>query len=131
MICAGLPAGSTCTFGTPAKQPDGTSTIKMTIHTAPLTTSSTSAGNSRTPLALAFLPLLFWISSKRRKEFRRLLSLSLLLVAIVAFGGSAIGCGGHASSSQHSSNSTTVNVTVSAQTSTGLSHTTSVALTLM
>ncbi|WP_348261614.1 Ig-like domain repeat protein [Telmatobacter sp. DSM 110680] len=131
MTCTGLPAGSTCTFGSAAKQSDGTSTVKMTIHTAPVTTSSNSAGRSRAPLALAFLPLLLWISSKRRKEFHRLLSLSMLLIVIVAFGGSVIGCGGHSSSSQLTSSSTTVNVTVNAQTSTGLRHTASVALTLM
>ena len=131
MVCAGLPAGSTCSFGAPAKQADGTSIVKMTIHTAPLTTSSNSVIGSRAPLALAFLPLLFWISSKRRKEFRRLLSLSMLVVGIIAFGGSAIGCGGHATSSQTNANSTTVSITVSAQTSTGLSHSTSIALTLM
>ena len=135
MTCAGLPSGSTCSFGTPAKQPDGTSIVQMTIHTAPLTTtSSNSASRSRAPLALAFLPVLLWISSKRRKELRRLLSLSALLIAIVALCGSAIGCGAHSNLSSiqpTASNSTTVSVTVNAQTSSGLSHSTSVALTLM
>ncbi len=135
MTCAGLPSGSTCTFGTPTKQADGTATVLMTIHTAPLTTTnSNSVSPSRAPLALAFLPLLLWISSKRRKEFRTLLSLSVLFIAIVGFGGSAIGCAGHSSLSSNqpsSSKSTTISVTVNAHTSNGLSHTTSVELTLM
>jgi Bacterial Ig-like domain (group 3)/Right handed beta helix region len=134
MTCAGLPAGSTCSFGAPTKQADGTSMVQMTIHTAAEAVNSDSESHSRSALALAFLPLLFWISSKRRKEFRRLLALSLFFIAIVAFGGSAIGCGGHAglsSSKPNSSSSTTINITVDAHTSNGLSHTTSVALTLL
>lgn len=135
MTCAGLPSGSSCTFAAPTKQTDGTSIVLMTIHTAPFaTTGSNSVSPSRAPLALAFLPLLLWISSKRRKEFRRLLSLSVLFFAIVGFGGSAIGCAGHSSLSSNqpaSSKSTTISVTVNAHTSNGLNHTTSVELTLM
>jgi hypothetical protein len=134
MTCTGLPSGSTCSFGTPAKQADGTTIVPMTIHTAPLTAGSILPSHSRAPMALAFWPLLFWISSKRRKEFLRLLSLSVLFIAILALGGSTIGCVGHSSLSSSQpipTQSTTVSVTVNAQTSTGLSHTTSVALTLM
>jgi|GEM_PF-1061545 len=132
-VCAGLPSGSTCSFGAPAKQADGSSIVQMTIHTTSLNAGINSTSRSRAPLALAFLPLLLWISAKRRREFRRLLSLSMLLIAIAGFGGSAIGCGAHSSlgSGAPTSSSTTVSVTVSAQTSNGLSHTTSVALTLM
>jgi hypothetical protein len=131
--CTGMPEGATCSFDKPAKQPDGTSAVKMTINTAPITAESNRQTLFRAPFALAFLPLLFWLSSRQRKEFRRLLSLSMLAMAIVFLGGSAIGCGGKASSSgagATSAKGTTV-ITVTAQTTSGISHTTNIQLTLM
>jgi Bacterial Ig-like domain (group 3)/Right handed beta helix region len=131
--CTGLPDGTTCSFAKPVKQSDGTSTVSMTIHTSPTTAESHGQPLSQAPFALAFLPLLFWLSSRQRKEFRRLLSLSMLAVAIVFLGGSAIGCGGKATSSSGATSAaqSTVNITVTAQTTTGISHTTNVQLTLM
>ncbi len=134
LACVGLPSGATCSFDKSQKQADGTSIVQMTIHTAAAKASSNPASDSRAPFALALLPLLLWTSSRRRKEFRRLLALSMLFIAIVACGGSAIGCGGRAnlgSSVPTSSSKTTVSVIVNAHTSSGLSHTTLVALTLM
>ncbi len=129
--CTGIPDGTTCSFAKPVKQPDGTSTVSMTIHTAPTTAESHSRPLSRAPFALAFLPLLFWLSSRQRKEFRRLLSLSMLAMAIVFLGGGAIGCGGKATpgAGATSAEHTTVNITVTAQTS-GISHTANIQLTL-
>jgi hypothetical protein len=79
------------------------------------------------------LPLLFWISSKRRREFLRLLGLPLILMAIVFVGG-VIGCGGKANlsgSGTTPSGSSTVSITVNAATTTGITHTATVKLTLI
>ena len=131
--CNGAPEGTTCVFAQPVKQPDGTSTVTMTIHTASTTAESLRQPISRAPFALAFLPLLFWLSARQRKDFRRLLSLSMLAIAIVFFGGSAIGCGGRATSSSGTTSSaqSTVDITVTAQTTGGISHTANIQLTLM
>lgn len=136
MSCSGLPAGATCSFGSPAKQPDGTSLVNMTIHTSSATADTNGSPSSLQtprPIAFALLPLLLCLSSRRRREFRRLLSLSLLVLAIV-LGGSAIGCGGKSattSAANSSSASSTIKITITAQTTTGLSHSTDVQLTLM
>ena len=132
--CSGLSAGSTCSFGTPAKQPDGTSVVQMTIHTAPLAAGSGNEIRSRAPFALALFPLLFWISSKQRRRLLKLLSASALFLAIVILGAGAIGCGGHTalnSSQTTSAQKTIVNVTVNAHSTNGVNHATTVTLTLM
>lgn len=130
LTCSGLPAGSTCSFGTLAKQSDGTAVVTMTIRTAPLTAELQQGPSLHAPFALAFLPLLLWISARRRKEFRALLGLPVLFAALLILGGGAMGCGGRASlsSTQTTAASSTVNITVNAQTSSGLNHTASVTL---
>jgi hypothetical protein len=134
LSCAGLPEGATCSFAKAAKQADGTSIVNMTIHTdstmAEWHGSHSPGGSSRAPIAFALLPLLLCLSPRKRKEFCRLVSLSMLLLALV-LGGSAIGCGGRAATtSTHSSAAGTVKITVTAQTPTGLSHSADVELNL-
>ncbi|HEY2472231.1 MAG TPA: Ig-like domain repeat protein [Terracidiphilus sp.] len=133
LTCSGLPAGVTCSFATPTKQSDGTSLVNLTIQTTSESSDArgprSTKGASGAPIAFALLPLLLCLSSRRRKEFHRLASLSLLALAII-LGGSVIGCGGKAGA-----NSTTVpsgsttHITVTAQV-TGLSHTADIQLTL-
>lgn len=132
LSCSGLPAGVTCSFGAPAKQPDGTSRVTMTIETASNNADAKVADSPRAPFGLALLPLVLCISSKRRKQFRKLLSLSLLAMTMALLGGSTIGCGfwPRPGSTTNTSGATTT-ITVIAQTTTGLSHTTNVQLTMM
>ena len=130
--CNGLPAGSTCSFGAPSKQSDGTSTVQMTIHTVSLAAQSGSAVRSRAPIALAFFPILFWMSSRRRRQSLRLFSMAALFLAVAILGAGSIGCGGRSSlnSGQATAASTTVNIVVSAQSTNGINHATTVTLTL-
>lgn len=138
MSCSGLPAEATCSFANPAKQPDGTSLVNMTIHTSSASTngsrgSRSPAETSGPPIAFALLPLLLCLSSKQRKRFHGLQSLILIVLAIV-LGGSTIGCGGKdgsTSAANPSSASSTSTITITAQTTTGISHSTDVQLTLM
>jgi hypothetical protein len=132
LSCSGMPEGTTCTFASAKKQADGTSIVDMAIHTAATTSALHRPETSKAPFALALLPLLFWLSPRRRREFNRLMSLSMLALAIVMLGGSAIGCGGKAttkSSTVAADSSTTI--TVTAKTSNGINHTADVLLTLM
>ena len=132
LSCAGLPDGATCSFTAPARKSDGTSIVNMTIHTASNQAETNTSRTPRSPFALALLPLLLCISPKSRRQFRRFASLSLLFVAIVLLGGSTIGCGGRpASAAKTSAAPSTVQITVTAQTSVGLKHSTNVQLTLM
>jgi hypothetical protein len=135
LSCSGLPSGATCTFAKPAKQPDGTSLVTMTIQTdssaAHLRVPGSPEGSSRAPIAWALLPLVLCLSSRRRKEFRRLVSLSLLVLAVI-FGSGAIGCGGRAGtgSTKPSDAASTIKVTVTAKTTTGLIRTADIQLNL-
>lgn len=135
LSCSGLPSGATCTFAKPAKQTDGTSLVTMTIQTdssaAHLRVPGSPEGSSRAPIAWALLPLVLCLSSRRRKEFRRLVSLSLLVLAVI-FGSGAIGCGGRAGtgSTKPSDAASTIKVTVTAKTTTGLIRTADIQLNL-
>ncbi len=131
LSCSGLPAGVSCSFGALAKQPDGTSRVTMTIETASTNAVARVADSPRAPFGLALLPLVLCISSKRRKQFRKLWSLSLFAMTIALLG-STIGCGfwPRSGATTNTSGATTT-ITVIAQTTTGLSHTTNVQLTMM
>lgn len=131
LSCSGLPSGSSCSFGTMAKQTDGTAIVDMTIHTAPLSADSQNPRVPRRPFTLAFLPLLLWISSRHRKQLRRFLTLPVILAALLLLGGGTIGCAGKASfGSTQTAAPAAISVVVTARTSTGISHTTTVDLSL-
>jgi hypothetical protein len=131
MECSGMPAGATCSFAAPQKQADGASLVAMTINTSKSSADSRHPQISKAPLALALLPLVFWISSRRRREFNRLVSLSVLALGIVLLGGGAIGCGGRSTTGSTSAVENTVTITVTAKSTSGINHTTDVQLTLM
>jgi hypothetical protein len=126
--CVGLPAGSTCSFAAPVKQSDGTSRVGLTIHTAAQTARNDSR-SSEAPLALALLPCLLWWSRKEAKKLRRLMSLCAIFAALLLLGAGASGCGGHSSLATPGT-STSTQVTVTAQTTSGLSHTATIELLL-
>jgi hypothetical protein len=131
LSCSGLPSGSSCSFGTMAKEADGTAVVDMTIRTPPLSADSQAPRVPRRPFVLAFLPLLLWISSKRRKQLRGFLTLPAILAALLLLGGGTIGCAGKASfSSTQTAAPAAISVVVTARTNTGISHTTTVALNL-
>lgn len=127
--CSGLPSGSSCAFGVPVITTTG-STVALSIATA-----TTSAQTNDKPLATisaiytALIPAVLFISFKRRKAFLSSLGLVSLLAAMV-FGSGVVGCGGSASSTSGSSSSTTSTVTVKATSTSGMSHTTTIVLTV-
>lgn len=126
--CVGLPAGSTCSFDSPVKQADGSSLVAMTLHTA-AQTSTHENGASKAPFVVAMLPFLLFVSRKQRRALRKLISLSALLAVVVVLGTSAIGCGGRSTFAAPGTSGTT-EITVTAQTSSGLSHTAIIKLVI-
>jgi hypothetical protein len=126
--CVGLPAGSTCSFAAPVKQSDGTSRVGLTIHTAAHTSRNDSRA-SKAPFALAILPCLLWLSRKEAKKLRRLTSLCAIFAALLLLGAGATGCGGR-SSFVTPGTSTSTEITVTAQTASGLSHAVTIELML-
>jgi hypothetical protein len=130
--CGGLPAGSSCSFGAPVKETDGALEVGMTIQAGAQAASQEPPGSQFQFGALAFLPLLFWVAPKRLRRFRSMLLLSVGFAVILVVGGSAIACGGRpASTSNHNATtSNTTDVTVTAHTASGLSHTAVVKLVL-
>lgn len=126
--CLGLPAGATCSFGASAKQSNGTSLVGMTINT----TAQRSSGDlrsSKAPFALALLPFLLFISKKQRNTLHKLGSLCAIFAAVLLLGAGAIGCGGRSHLVTPGA-STTTEITVTAQTASGLSHATTINLVL-
>jgi hypothetical protein len=130
--CEGLPAGSSCSFGPSIKQGDGTLLVEMTIRTTVQTAIAKPSCSSPAPLTLALLPLLFCLSSRRRKQFRAALSLALLFAVSLLLGAGAVGCGGRASSSSAKppTSGNSFDVVVNAQASRAPSHTTTLKLIL-
>lgn len=117
--CSGLPAGSSCTFGTPVSQSNGTSTVALSISTETLSASA----------MLGFLPLLGLIAvSKRRKMFQLCLApLALLVIAIAT-----TGCGGGTTQTPapQAPAPVTSTITVSALSASGETQTTQITLTV-
>ncbi len=128
LTCEGLPEGSGCSFSAPAKQSDGTLLVSATIHTA---TDTAGERKNSSPLfpALALMPLLLWISPKRS---RSILKVSSTLGLVLMLGWVTIGCGGKStpSTSHSAATSDSISITVTARTSSGLSHSTDVKLIL-
>jgi subtilase family serine protease len=128
--CAGLPSGSSCTFGTAVAQVNGTSTISLSISTQTLTAASTQKHSPNAPL-FALLPLALLLPMKRRKEFVKALQLGAAAFILIAIGVGATGCAGGASapaSTQPTSQTSTV--TVTAQDQGGTSHALKLTLTV-
>jgi len=125
--CSGLPVGSTCTFGTPSVQPNGTSTVALSISTAALTAANhTEMKNA--PL-FALLPCLLLLSRKRRSMFLNLCNVVLLAVILTGTGLGLIGCGGSSAAvTPTQPTSKTSTVTVIATTATGLSQSNAITL---
>jgi hypothetical protein len=104
---------------------NGNSTIALSISTTTLSASAFQGLPSNAPL-FALLPMVVFLSIKRRKAFLNALSLVALFAVAMSFG--AVGCGGGATTTTTKPTSQTSTVTVAAQTTTGTSH--AVALTL-
>jgi hypothetical protein len=152
--CSGLPANSTCTFSSATVTPNGAPiTTRLTITTnapaAALAIPPTSAWTGFTVLrsgvgfggllALCFLP-----RKKTRVRWQTFLQ-TILVVATLGAGISALGCGTHAFSGEAGASNTqaggntgsstvdehsTVIVTASSSTSGGISHSANLALTI-
>ena len=131
--CSGLPSGSSCTFGTPSVQSNGTTTVSLSISTTALSAALARPLSSSTPL-FAILPFLGILSLRRRKVLVRALQLGIVALAFVAIGAGMIGCGGGNSSSAPtqptSPTPVTSTVTVTATPQSGAVQTTQVSLTV-
>ena len=130
LSCSGLPTGATCTFGTPLVYSDGTSTILLTISTPVFSASAAPTGSSRLPL-LALLPFVAIFSRSRRKALLGVLQMSIMAVALIVFSAGAVGCGGKSSVTvPNQPIGQTSTVTVTAMTAAGISHSTTITLTV-
>jgi hypothetical protein len=119
LSCSGLPSGASCVFGTALAQADGSFIIPMTISTRALTSEVASSTTPfSVPVYTAF-PLVVFLLSKRRKASAKYLyqSLGLAILAVASLGW--VGCGG---ASQVTSVTSTI--TITAQSQSGLSHST-------
>jgi hypothetical protein len=133
LMCSGLPSGSSCTFGTPATQAKGTTTIALVINT------QKHAGSLqdlplKTPV-YAVLVLAGMLSFRLKKTSDRLLCSSVISLALLAVLAATTGCGGgnvlQSATSTPSPNPITSTVAVTAQTQGGLvGHTTYLTLTV-
>ena len=133
--CAGLPAGSSCTFGSPASQTNGTSTVSLSISTQALTASTASAAipsSSNAPL-MAFLPLIgLFATGKRRKMLAKAFLLGLAPLALLVITIGTTGCGGGTSQTPtpQAPAPVTSTITVSAVSASGETQTTQITLTV-
>jgi hypothetical protein len=131
--CSGLPAGSVCTFGSPAAQNNGTSTVSLSISTQALTAAVAHPFSSGAPL-FAILPCLGILSMRRRKALVGALQIGILALAFIAVGSGMTGCGGGGGASAPTQPTTptpvTSTITVTATASTGEAQTTQLSLTV-
>ena len=131
--CSGLPTGSTCTFGTPALQSNGTSTVSLSISTQTLSAAATQPFSSGAPL-FAILPFVGLLSIRRRKAIVRAMQLGIVALAFITIGTGMIGCGGgnSAPTGTQPTNPTPVTstVTVTATPTAGAAETTQLTLTV-
>ena len=128
--CSGLPAGSTCTFGSPTTQSNGTSTVALNISTQTLTATLVRKA-SNAPL-FAILPFLGLLATKRRKALLRTMQLGIAAITLFALTTGVIGCGGQGTASTTTTTPTpqTSTVTVTATAASGETQTTQITLTL-
>jgi hypothetical protein len=125
LTCSGLPSGAACIFGSPLAQAGGYFIIPMTISTRPL---SSAVASSTTPFSfpvyIAF-PLVVFLLSKRRNANAKYLfqGLGLAILAVASLGW--VGCGGASPVT-----SVTSTIIITAQTQSGLSHSTEFPLTV-
>jgi len=129
--CSGLPSGSSCTFGTPSVQSNGTTTVSLSISTTALSAALSRPLSSSTPL-LAILPFLGILSMRRRKAIAGALQLGI--VALVFIGTGVIGCSGKTTTSTPtqptSPTPVTSTITITATPQSGAAHTMQIALTV-
>ena len=126
LSCSGLPTGASCVFGTHLAQTGSSFIIPMTISTKPM---GSALGSSRTPISvpvyMAFPLVTFWLWKRRdggAKYLYRSLGLAILAASSLVWAG----CGGTAAPIP-----VTSTITITAQTQSGLSHSTQVAITVI
>jgi subtilase family serine protease len=125
--CSGLPAGSSCTFGNPVTQSNGTMTVAVKISTQALTASVANPMAVGGPV-LAILPLFGMLAIMKR---RKVLAAALLAVftAVLTFG--TTGCGGKTTTSTTTTTTpVTSTITVTATAASGNTQNTQITLTV-
>jgi len=125
LSCSGLPSGASCVFGTALAQADGSFIIPMTISTRALSSAVASSTTSFSFPVYTALPLVVFLLSKRRKASAKYLYQSLGLAILAAASLGWVGCGGASPVT-----SVTSTITITAQTKSGLSHSTEFQLTV-
>ena len=125
LSCSGLPSGASCVFGSPLAPAGGSFIIPMTISTRPL---SSAVASSRKPFSVPVytaFPFVVFLLMKRRKAGAKYLyqSLGLTILAVASLGW--VGCGGSPTPTP-----VTSTITITAQTQSGLSHGTQIAITV-
>jgi len=125
LSCSGLPSGASCVFGSPLAQPGGYFIIPMTISTRPLSSAVASSTMPFSGPVYTAFPLAVFLLSKRRNSGAKYLhqSLGLTILAVASLGW--VGCGGASPVT-----SVTSTITITAQTQSGLSHSTAFPLTV-
>jgi hypothetical protein len=125
LTCTGLPSGASCVFGSPLAQAGGDFIIPMTISTRVLSSAVASSTTSFSVPVYPAFPLVVFLLSRRRNAGANYLfqSLGLAILAVASLGW--VGCGGASPVT-----SVTSTITVTAQTQSGLSHSTAFPLTV-
>jgi hypothetical protein len=128
--CSGLPTGSTCSFGTPTVQTNGTTTVTLSMSTTVLSAALARPVSSSTPL-FAVLPFIGILSFRRRKAIIRALQLGIVAFALVVIGAGMTGCsGGGAGTNPSQPTPVTSTITVTATPQSGTAQTTQISLTV-
>lgn len=138
--CSGLPAGAACSFSPASVTPNGaavTSTLTVTTTAAGAATHATKAFSHRLSYAFLFpfLPMIFGLTTRRKRTLRASRWLGLLLVLFVVSGLTSCG-GGYTSSGGSTGNSgtpvgtSTVSVSAAAGGSGGANHAAMLTITI-
>jgi hypothetical protein len=125
LSCSGLPSGASCVFGTALAQADGSFIIPMTISTRALSSAVASSTTSFSVSVYTAFPLVLFLLSKRRRVSAKYLYQSLGLAILAAGSLGWVSCGGAPLPTP-----VTSTITITAQTQSGLSHSTAFPLTV-
>jgi hypothetical protein len=122
LSCTGLPVGASCSFLAPVAQSNGTLMIPLTIHTGSVTKQSAASQLDRRIYASIPLALFFWLRRRKRQSSHVLQSGVVLIVIATAFAMLS------ACSARFRPIASTA--TITAQSQTGIVHTTELTLTI-